>query len=247
MTSYLSPSKLYRYHVANLRSVGIALNNAAISARQAIAEENHSATQSFTRLYAFLLGAWAETRLNKLINENGAFSEADKAKILAQSSQLEQWLKVVEVSFRNYYKIPKAHLDEKTLPHSAYHRFHTIQTIINNDLRPIIEVRNKLAHGQWIYPLNTQATDVEKAKFTLINNENLLSLQLKQSLVATVADIVHDLAVSLPTFERDFDAHYRKITCAQNNLLHRDFRKYQSQLIEKRKRGIQKRRDGKEK
>lgn len=242
MKKYLAQSKLYTFHLENLRSLGIALNNTAISARKAIAEKNTPATQSFLRLYAFLLGAWAETRLHKLINENGAFIDVEKSKISAQPSQLDQWHKTVEISFRSYYHVPKAELTVTTLPHSAYHKFQTIKDIIDIDLKSIIEVRNKLAHGQWIYPLNSDCTGVEQGKYTLINKENLLSLQLKQSMITTVADIVHDLSVSRATFDRDFDSHYRQVIAIKNNLLHRNYTKYEKALIDKRDRGIQKRR-----
>ena len=128
MTTYLNQTKLYKYHVANLKSLEIALSNTALSARQAISQENKPAKESFTRLYAFLLGAWAETRLQKLINENGAFSEEKKFKILSQASQLEQWLKAVEISFREYYKVPRAELNAKNLSHTSYHWFYPVST-----------------------------------------------------------------------------------------------------------------------
>ena len=62
MTAYFKQSKLYQFHVANLRSIQLALDNTALSLRRVIAEENTPAIESFTRLYAFLVGAWAETR-----------------------------------------------------------------------------------------------------------------------------------------------------------------------------------------
>jgi len=242
MPAYFNQSKLYKYHVANLISLDIAIKSTAISTRKAISEENSHAIESFTRLYAFLLGAWNETRLQKLINENGAFSEDNKQTIFSQSSQLGQWQKAVEISFREYYKIPRAELNQTTLSHTAFHRLTTINSILEQDLRSVIEVRNKLAHGQWVYPLNSDCTDVEQEKYTLINNENLMSLQFKRSLVTTLADVIHDLVVSLPTFERDFDMHYKSIISTRTNLANRKYEKYRENLIMKRKKGIKTRR-----
>jgi len=242
MPAYYNQSKLYKYHVANLISLDIAIKSTAISTRKAISEENNPAIKSFTRLYAFLLGAWNETRLQKLVNENGAFSDDNKQRIFSQNSQLEQWQKTVEISFREYYKVPRAELNQATLSHTAFHRFTTINTILEQDLRSVIEVRNKLAHGQWVYPLNSDCTDVEQEKYTLINNENLMSLQFKRALVTTVADVIHDLVVSLPTFERDFDIHYKSIISTRTNLANRSYGEYQKTLVMKRKNGIKKRR-----
>lgn len=235
---YLTQSKLYGFHVANLRTIQLALDNTALSLRKVIAEENIPAIKSFTRLYAFLVGAWAETRLQKLINENSGFSEIDKHKIKVEETQLDQWMKTVELSFRNYYGLPNAKINAKTIPHTAFHRYDTVTNLIDTDLRSVIEVRNKLAHGQWLYPLNSNCTNVEQEKYKLINQENLLSLQYKRVLISTIAEIVHDLVVSHATFERDFDKHYKQIVDTQNNLKNRSYKDYVSNLVTKRQRGI---------
>ena len=91
MTIFPPISKLYKYHVANLRSIEIAIKSTALSVRRAIAEENQQATDSSVRLYAFLLGAWAETRLNKLLFEPKGFQDAERQLILSLSTQLENW------------------------------------------------------------------------------------------------------------------------------------------------------------
>lgn len=238
----VSDDKLYRFHVANIRAVEIALDNTARSARKAISEESNSATESFVRLYALLLGVWAENRLKKLLFENRGFSPAERSRIAAREAQHDQWTTVVELAFRKHYQVPNAELSDTTLPFSSYARYVGLMELLEKDLRPIIEVRNKLAHGQWIYPLNNDGTDVEQNKYQLLNNENLLSLQYKKSLVSSLSDIVHDLVVSLPTFERDFDQNYRKISNTHNNLRTRSYEAYVRLLVRKKQDGIRKRR-----
>ena len=227
-------SKLYKYHVANLRSIEIAIKNVALSTRRAIAEENQYATDSFIRLYSFLLGAWAETRLNKLLFEPNGFLDAERQLILSPPTQLENWQKAVEIAFRKQYKVPSAQLIESTLPFTAFARYSVISDILDKDLRSVIEIRNKLAHGQWIYPLNSNGIDVEADKFKLLKFENLPSLQYKLSLISSIADIIHDLIISVATFERDFDSHYKQITTTRNNLKNRKYSEYANKLIVKR-------------
>jgi hypothetical protein len=245
MTVPAPDAKLYRYHVANLRSLEIAIKNTALSARKAISKENDSAKDSFVRLYAFLIGAWAENRLKKLLFEQNGFSRDERNRVLSQLSQIDKWKKTVEVSFRKYYGIPRKKISENTLPFTAYIRFTTLNEIIDKDLRPIIEVRNRLAHGQWIYPLSDDGKGVEQHKYRLINNENLLSLQFKFKLVSNLCSIINDLVVSLPTFDRDFDMHYQHITNTRNNLRNRKYEKYVQRLVENRKQGIQRRKANK--
>jgi len=245
MTIYTKRSRLFKYHVANIRSIEIAIKNTAVSARRAIAEEKQQARDSFVRLYAFLLGAWAETRLKKLLYEPKGFQEAERHAILSQLTKLESWQKAVEVAFRKQYNVPSAALTEHTLPFTAFAYYSVISAILDKDLRSVIEIRNKLAHGQWIYPLNNEGSEVETKKFKQLRNENLPSLQYKLRLISSIANIIHDLIVSIATFERDFDTHYRHITTTRNNLEKRKYSEYADKLIEKRKRGIEKRKKSK--
>lgn len=235
--------KLYRFHVTNIHSIEIAMKNVALATRTAISEENNTRVKSFVSLYALLLGAWAETRLSKLLYENKGLTDNQRNLVNSESTQLDKWLRIIEVAFRKHYKIPKAPLNNSNLPFTANARYTILKQILENDLRNVIEIRNKLAHGQWIYPLNNEGTAIEQRKYQQLNNENLSSLQYKKALITSLADIVHDLVVSLPTFERDFDRNYKKITSTRTNLQKRSYQKYVAQLVSKRSRGLQRRKD----
>ena len=240
-----SAEQIYEYHVANLRSIEIALKNTASSARKSISEENVKATESFVRLCSFLLGARAETRLKKLLYEKNGFNSNEREIILRESTQLQQWLKTIEIAYRRHYKISSSPLDKETLPFTAFARFSELNDIIEQDLRSIIEIRNKLAHGQWIYPFNNDGNDVIQDKFLKLKDENILHLQFKKKLISELSQLIHDLVISLVTFERDFDFHYKQIVNTRNNLRNRSYIKYKNTLIEKRKKGIKNRRKSK--
>src|SRR5438874_266914 len=111
-----NPTKLYSQHVANLRELQAALGNVARLARVAIASgDPERSLRTLLRLYAFLIGAWAECRLRKLLHEEFGFSEAERALILEKPTQLEQWEATVDASFRKHHGVPKATLDGRTL------------------------------------------------------------------------------------------------------------------------------------
>ena len=93
MATLTADQKIYKYHVTNLRSIKTAIQNTALSARRAISEENKPATTSFISLYSFLIGAWAENRLKKLLYEKGCLSKDVRQRILTIDSQLERWSK----------------------------------------------------------------------------------------------------------------------------------------------------------
>lgn len=231
-----NPSKLYLHHVANLRELELARGHTARLARAAIASRDpQNSLRSLLRLFALLVGAWAECRLRKLIHEEFGFSDAERSAITAKSTQLEQWQETVDLAFRKHHKVPKAPLDERALGVAHAARRAALHDVLNNELRIIIEIRNKLAHGQWVYPLNNEGTAVEPEKYKLINKENLQSLQFKFDLLGHLADATHDLVVSPATFERDFEMHFRRLFQVRTNLVTKDYAKYEHQLVESRR------------
>ena len=108
-------------------------------------------------------------------------------------------------------------------------------------MRPIIELRNKLAHGQWVYPLNSDGDDVSADLYNTLRQENLLSLQFKRKIIHHITDIIHDLVVSKATFERDFDDHFDRLLGTKRNLKTRTYNKYVAKQQEKFARGKLKR------
>jgi hypothetical protein len=232
-----SPKKLYQFHVANLQEIDRAMHKVARSLRSFVSQKDDFSVSAFMRLYALMLGAWAECRLQKLIYEPQGFNEVERETIQAENTQLEQWQKAVELAFRRQYKIPKALLSADILPHSAYSRYDTLSKMLVNDLGSIIELRNKLAHGQWVYTLNNDRNDVAQEQMNALRVENLLSLQFKKVLLESLSSAIHDLVVSKPTFERDFDNHLRVIAETQRNLKNRDYQKWAESMQKKYVRG----------
>lgn len=236
-----TPDKLYEFHVANLRAVETALDRIALSMRDAVSRDDHKSIDTNTRVYALLLGAWAECRLAKLLYEPNAFTTADRATIQDETTHLARWQKVVDTAFRKHYSVPKATLSKTTLPHSAFARLQTLSDLLKDDLRSIITLRNKLAHGQWIYPINDAADDIAQEQMDALRTENAQSLQLKRRLLDYLLRGVYDLALSKPAFERDFDSHYRALEQTRVNLRTRDYDSYRQRMQAKLKRGRQKR------
>lgn len=232
-----SPKKLYHFHVTNLQTIEQAMNRIARSLRETISKGEDAAVRSFVCLYALLLGAWAECRLRKLIYEPQGFDNLERDKIFAIDTQFGQWQTAIEMAFRKQYKIPRAPLTQNILPHSAFSRYKTLSEMLKDELQPIIELRNKLAHGQWIYLLNSEGDDIAQTQMNKLRVENLLSLQFKRNLITYLSSVIHDLVVSKPTFERDFDNHFRAIIETKRNLLHRNYDDYVEKMRQKYQKG----------
>ena len=238
MTSFVKPpAKLYEFHVANLRSLSEATDVLARAGRAALAAGREHELPPFTRTLALLLGVESEARLSKLLYEPAGFRDNERQTIRDQSTQLERWQSAIETAFRKHYGVPRAPLTDKVVSHTAYHRYSTLQSVLEQDLAPIINVRNKLAHGQWVYPLNNEGNDVASELYVALKNETLLSLEIRRHLVTRMTSAVQDLVVSRPAFERDFDKHYTAFAHASTRLRSVDYSRWRDLLRQKSERG----------
>jgi hypothetical protein len=231
-----SRSDLYRFYVSNYRAVARAFKHVARQLRAAISLQDDRTTESFTRLLALLLAMKLDCRMHRLLYEHPAFRRLDRTKIRSKRSLFLQWSATLDFAFRHQYEIPSGKLPQR-LPHSARARYLTLQDLLKDQLEPILELRNRLAHGQWVYLLNDSQSDVSNTLMAALQNEDIVSLQLKDTLVDTLCATVEDLVLSRPTFERDFDAHFESITTTVRRLGDRNYARYTAAMQAKRQRG----------
>lgn len=228
--------KLYEFHVKNLRAVTDGLDHVERAARAEIARGRNEAGQTFVRIYALLLGAWSECRLYKALHERDAFGPTDRSKIMSDESAFSRWVKTVETAFVKRYPGVR--------PRTAELRLKEINETLTSELKPIIELRNKMAHGQWIVPLNRKLDNVDQDQADALRNENLLSLKFKRAMVEALCACIHDLAVSTAAFEKNFDRHFMVLSQARTNLATRSYDSWRKQLQEKFQRGLAARTEG---
>jgi hypothetical protein len=241
----MTDSKLYKYNTENMKATAVVLDNIALSCKDDIRKSNDLAVKSYVSVYTLFLGAWIENKARKLVLEKDSFTKEEQVIINNESSQYDKWKKIIEVAFRKHYSIPHAELNDMSLPFSAFTKYEALYNILETYLKNIIETRNKVAHGQLIYPLNNDCTDIQTEKLASMKKENILSLQYKKELVNYLSKIIHDLVVSINTFDRDFDLNYTNIVNCKNNLINREYKDYKIKLIKKYKDGIEKRKANK--
>ncbi|WP_156807931.1 hypothetical protein [Henriciella marina] len=234
--------QLYRAHVKNLRAIETALTHTRLSMKQALSATNDATADVHLKTVLLLTGAWAECRLNKLVYEPGGLSEADRA-LVQSGTQYDQWLTVIKTGFQNrYINSARRNVEEPHVNADTRARYDRITSSVDTHLKPIIEMRNKLAHGQWVRALNAAGDDINPRMIQAIHAENALTSQFKAKLIDILADIVHDLVSGGDAFPRDYNAHYERYFQIQKKLETVDYDDWKRRMIEKYKRGKDQRR-----
>ena len=234
-------TQLYQAHVKNLRAVDTALNCIFRELNASLCRADDNTPDALLKTTMLLLGGWAENRLKKLLFEPNGFSQQERERIELAQSQFESWKLALEIGFRKRYAIPNANLATSLLITPRGY-FQTLTSALDEDLKPIIEIRNKLAHGQWARTLNSENTDFSNAMMAKINAENALTIKFKKRLLENLARLIHDLVAGNHAFNRDFDEHYRNLESARNDIANRSYNDWLLNMKQKFERGKQARR-----
>lgn len=153
----------------------------------------------------------AEARLMKLLYLPYGFTEQERARIAGERTTYERWLAALDAGYRKGFKIKSADKIVHKVNHDNYARYQSIRAVFQDQLQPMITMRNKLAHGQWARPLNSDNTSVEPDYCKIIKTENCLTLMQRDKAIEGIANILEDLIESPAAYEKRFNQHYRAV------------------------------------
>ena len=143
MTSITSEQQFHKNFSKNLAILKSARKEINIQINDALRRDDSHSLKIYTNIYLLIYASWTEALLVRLIHTPSGFTDEEKAKILKDKNVLNKWGKCINTAFSKFKKsgseIPNKKRQIKKLIHSY------IGTQAN--------IRNKIAHGQWEYPL----------------------------------------------------------------------------------------------
>jgi len=213
----------YDAYKANYLSVASALTQIERAANDALRRGDSPSAEALTMTQMLLVAVKAEARLQRLIHTPDWLTDRQRTYVKTAPTRLEMWQRIIESGFRRRYGTRKRTVPlEDQLDHDAAARYRTLLEILDQDLRGLIEIRNKLAHGQWAYGL-TDDGRVSSELTKRLRTTNTLALRYQDSIAEDLANAVGDLLLPGKQFDLRFNDHYRKIRSSHENLAKLDF------------------------
>lgn len=209
--------------------------------REYISTYEQLKTYVYTKVLSHLINSWVEVRLMKLVYECGAFTDSEKTRIIKCKKLQTKWTMALNIAFCKAFTVgnPRNITAQTTVPFTAKTQYAALLHTIKGDLLESSAIRNKIAHGQWQYAFTNNMTKINGKLTSKLRQENILKLQFRLAMFKSLAQIIHDLAVSRRTFQRDFDANYKRIEEQQRNSRKTDYEKYKETMVLKKKRGLE--------
>lgn len=166
--------------------------------------KDHSSFEALKRLYSLLYSSFAEISFLKIINTPYGFSEDEIVQIQAQRNLEQKWIKCLELAFQRIANITnKGEIQNKR---------QILERLIQTFIIEPSQLRNKIAHGQWIIALNNDNTAINNETTQRINNLDFVKIDILFTLYEKIGQVVEDLIESpQKTHFRDFYFHITEL------------------------------------
>jgi hypothetical protein len=197
----------------NTRHGASALIQTLRQAKRQVAENRHAEVTITERLAVLLLAAQYESRLNWLLNHpDSRLSTPDIAYVRKAGGISKKWNALLRASLalrKNLRDNTSYRPDDipavlDLAERGRYWRMHRIAT---DHLDMLIDVRNSLAHGEWVTALTPNADAINLARTASLRSLSLYRVVILTNLLDHLWRAHFDAQVTRTAFERDFDKH----------------------------------------
>ena len=205
--------EIAKAHAKNRRKIIQAITQLNRSLNQAIKENKNELQDANVRTIVMLYASYLEASLGYIVHFYGAqISVVNKDNILSQSSHIDKWNYLIDTLFRKRY------LDGKrkafnliNLGHTNFHRYEYIKSLLNTEIKTTIEIRNKLAHGQWAIAFTSDGDEKSQEITTKIWTLTKKDVLATKNIVINFIRIMEKLSASGQGFKETFDDSVYKL------------------------------------
>jgi hypothetical protein len=231
---------MFHQHCNNVQQIEYAIGQIQRDLRQYISKRNEKAEKTYTKILSILVVAWTEESLLKLLYQNNLFSDNEREQVLKKRSLENKWKQCLNIAIVRAFNIPETRI-LSNLPFTYREYYRELIRIIENDFLQSITIRNRIAHGQWVYAFTNDLKQISQEATRLINTDNIITIQMKMKILKTMTSIISDFCISPDLAKRDFDNKYKVIDEQVTNLHKRNYQQYKQYMINKYNRGQEKR------
>ena len=173
----------------------------------------------YSKMQVILWVSQLEVEFNLLVFENEHFTKDFMDKINIENlSTVEKWDILNDFFFKaQYFGRQDRELNELNLGLTNFSRYTAIQNFIHNNLKAFVEMRNKLAHGQWVVSFNRSGGGKNQQITTSIWKLSKKEIMLIKSISKNLPPLMKLLITSKKTFERDVDRYMHRLLKAQKD------------------------------
>lgn len=196
--------EIYKACVENLREIKRQRTNLKRLFNNSIKTKNHQSFDLLTKLYSLLYSSFAEVCFTKTIHTPYGLSEDEIQQIQSKRNLDQKWIKCLELAFSRIDNMAnKGEIQNKNLILTR----HLTTYIIGPS-----QIRNKIAHGQWVTALNNDNTAINNETTERISQLDFVKVDILFEVYEKIGQAIEDLIESPhKTHFRDFYTHMTEL------------------------------------
>lgn len=186
---------------------------------QAIKDQKQDVVDFNVRFYIILQVAWLESTLLYLIfHHKKQLNDYNRTDVLNAKTQVDKWDFILEYFFRKYYLNGKTSKEFNlvNVSHNTLNRYNYLKKLLHEEVKVFIEIRNKLAHGQWSVVLNSDMTGKSQELTTRVWTLTKKETWHSKNIIVNFSKLMEKLIMSQNAFELSFDDLVRAIETTRN-------------------------------
>src|ERR1039458_8492551 len=202
-------------HAKNRSKLSSAITHLEIALNTAIRGNHKEQEHALVRVVAILRIAWMESSFSCILHSQNVLSDKQVIFIRSYPSEIMKWHGLCEFLFRLQYLGGKQkQLNRVNLGVATFTRYTLLRETLDKHIVRFIEIRNKLAHGQWHVAFTNDGTDKNPDMTANVWTLSKKELLLMKSITEATVRLFGMLLVGTKQFESDFDRVFGKIDLA---------------------------------
>jgi hypothetical protein len=210
--------------------------------------------EAYVRLLVGVVVSWSEELLKRLLYEKNGFEDEQIIRIHKLKDARQKWLTIFKVSFCSsfftydlndplYTKIKNPESESK-IKTTTKLRYQEVKSLIENEIFPTIDLRNKVQHGEWLFAFEPPFSLKYDPNLTgLIRKQNIRVIQTKINDITAIYKMIKDIVTydnknifslnkkSTP-FEYFFDINCHRIEHNKENLKYLNEQGFKKKIID---------------
>ena len=141
-----------------------------------------------TKLYSLLYSALSEVQFSQIIHTPFGFEYSEIIKIQNERTLVDSWCLMLDIAIKK--------VGDWTTNDDLKQKRETLRDIISEYIQKPQELRNKIAHGQWLFALNSKNTKENEDTTKRINELDVVKISIWFEVHQYLCFIIRDLIQS---------------------------------------------------
>lgn len=183
------PKNIFSIQTDNVRALEKAWEQGNRLLNESLRSQNQDAISIQTKLMALLFSSYTEAIFSKLIHTPHALTQAEikTLKFKFKTNSYLGWVNCLKVIVNKITAKNQSYKDKVIAD---------VTTLLKNYIQEPSEVRNRMAHGQWVTALNADNTKINNDLSAKIRTLDIITLTRYKKSFSLISLIIEDLVES---------------------------------------------------